>query len=91
MGLVPGTPLEGIPIDVAFIGSCTNSRLGDLEAAAAIVRGRKVAPGVRALVVPGSMSVKRAAEARGLHEAFREAGFEWREPAAPCASASIRT
>jgi len=79
MGLVPGTPLEGIPIDVAFIGSCTNSRLGDLEAAATIVRGRKVAPGVRALVVPGSMSVKRAAEARGLHEAFREAGFEWRD------------
>ena len=79
MGLAPGTPLEGIPIDVAFIGSCTNSRLGDLEAAAAIVRGRKVASGVRALVVPGSMSVKRAAEAQGLHHVFRDAGFEWRD------------
>jgi 3-isopropylmalate/(R)-2-methylmalate dehydratase large subunit len=79
MGLSPGTPLEGIPIDVAFIGSCTNSRLGDLEAAATIVRGRKVASGVRALVVPGSMSVKRAAEHRGLHHIFRDAGFEWRD------------
>ncbi len=79
MGLAPGTPLAGIPIDVAFIGSCTNSRLSDLAAAATIVRGRKVAPGVRALVVPGSMSVKRAAEARGLHHVFRAAGFEWRD------------
>jgi 3-isopropylmalate/(R)-2-methylmalate dehydratase large subunit len=79
MGLAPGTPLEGIPIDVAFIGSCTNSRLGDLEAVAAVVRGRKVASGVRALVVPGSMSVKRAAEAQGLHHVFRDAGFEWRD------------
>lgn len=79
MGLAPGMPLEGIPIDVAFIGSCTNSRLSDLQAAAAVVRGRHVAPGVRALVVPGSMSVKREAEALGLHRIFREAGFEWRE------------
>jgi 3-isopropylmalate/(R)-2-methylmalate dehydratase large subunit len=79
MGLEPGTPLAGIPIDVAFIGSCTNSRLSDLETAARVVKDRKVAAGVRALVVPGSMSVKRAAEARGLHEVFRAAGFEWRE------------
>jgi 3-isopropylmalate/(R)-2-methylmalate dehydratase large subunit len=79
MGLAPGTPLDGIPIDVAFIGSCTNSRLGDLQAAAAVVRGRKVASGVRALVVPGSMSIKRAAEAEGLHHVFRAAGFEWRD------------
>ncbi len=79
MDLAPGVPLEGIPIDVAFIGSCTNSRLADLEAAAQIVRGRKVAPKVRALVVPGSMSVKRAAEARGLHRVFAEAGLEWRD------------
>ena len=79
MGIEPGTPLEGIPIDIAFIGSCTNSRIEDLEAAAAVVRGRKVAPNVRALVVPGSMSVKRAAEERGLDRIFRQAGFEWRE------------
>jgi 3-isopropylmalate/(R)-2-methylmalate dehydratase large subunit len=79
MGIAPGTPLEGIPIDIAFIGSCTNSRLADLEAAAAVVRGHKVAAGVRGLVVPGSMSVKRAAEEKGLHHVFREAGFEWRE------------
>jgi 3-isopropylmalate/(R)-2-methylmalate dehydratase large subunit len=79
MGLVPGMPLEGIPVDVAFIGSCTNSRLSDLQAAAAVVRGRHVAPGVRALVVPGSMAVKREAEALGLHRIFLEAGFEWRE------------
>ncbi len=79
MGLEPGTPLAGIPIDVAFIGSCTNSRLSDLEAAAYVVKGRKVAPNVRGLVVPGSMSVKREAEARGLDQIFRAAGFEWRE------------
>lgn len=79
MGLAPGAPLEGIPIDVVFIGSCTNARLSDLEAAAQIVRGRKVAPHVRAIVVPGSMSVKRAAEAQGLHAIFRAAGFEWRD------------
>lgn len=79
MGLEPGMPLTGIPIDVAFIGSCTNSRLSDLEAAAQVVKGRKIAPGVRGLVVPGSMSVKREAEARGLDDIFRAAGFEWRE------------
>jgi 3-isopropylmalate/(R)-2-methylmalate dehydratase large subunit len=79
MGLAPGMALEGIPVDVAFIGSCTNSRLSDLQAAAAVVRGRHVAAGVRALVVPGSMAVKRQAEALGLHRIFREAGFEWRE------------
>jgi 3-isopropylmalate/(R)-2-methylmalate dehydratase large subunit len=79
MGLEPGAPIEGLPIDIAFIGSCTNGRLSDLEAAAAVVRGRKVDRRVRALVVPGSLSVKREAEARGLHQVFRDAGFEWRE------------
>ncbi len=79
MALEPGTPLEGLPIQAAFIGSCTNSRLSDLRDAAAILKGRKVADGVRAIVVPGSTSVKRAAEAEGLDEIFREAGFEWRE------------
>jgi 3-isopropylmalate/(R)-2-methylmalate dehydratase large subunit len=79
LGLEPGKPLEGTKIDVAFIGSCTNARLSDLEAAAAVARGRKVAPGVRALVVPGSAQVKRAAEAAGLDRIFRDAGFEWRE------------
>lgn len=79
MGLEPGTPLEGVPIDVAFVGSCTNGRLSDLEAAAAVARGRKVAPNIRALVVPGSMAVKRQAEALGLHRVFLDAGFEWRD------------
>lgn len=79
MGLTPGTALTDLPIDAAFIGSCTNSRLSDLRRAAAILRGRKVAPGVKAICVPGSMSVKRAAEAEGLHHVFLEAGFEWRE------------
>ncbi len=79
MGLRPGMPLAGIPIDIAFIGSCTNGRLSDLQAAAAVARGRRVAPGVRALVVPGSTQVRRAAEAEGLHHVFRDAGFEWRE------------
>lgn len=79
IGLAPGQQLEGTPIDAAFIGSCTNSRLTDLRRAAAIVRGRRIAPGVRkALVVPGSMAVKRAAEAEGLDRVFTEAGFEWR-------------
>ena len=79
IGLAPGQQLEGTPIDAAFIGSCTNSRLSDLRRAAAIVRGRRIAPGVRkALVVPGSMAVKRAAEAEGLDRVFIEAGFEWR-------------
>ena len=79
MGLEPGMKIEGVPIDVAFIGSCTNSRIDDLQAAAAVVRGRRIAPGVRGLVVPGSTSVKRAAEVLGLDRIFRDAGFEWRE------------
>ncbi len=80
MGLKPGQRVAGHPIDVVFIGSCTNSRLSDLRAAARIFRGRKVAPRVRVLVVPGSQAVKRQAEAEGLHRVFREAGAEWREP-----------
>ncbi|MBL0424987.1 3-isopropylmalate dehydratase large subunit [Ramlibacter alkalitolerans] len=80
MGLQPGQALSSVPIDVAFIGSCTNGRLEDLRAAAAVARGRRVAAGVRALVVPGSGSVKRAAEAEGLAQVFVDAGFEWREP-----------
>jgi 3-isopropylmalate/(R)-2-methylmalate dehydratase large subunit len=79
MGLEPGAPIAGTPIEAAFIGSCTNSRLPDLREAAAILRGRKVAPGVKAIVVPGSSAVKREAEAEGLDRVFREAGFEWRE------------
>lgn len=80
MGLQANAPIAGTPIDWVFIGSCANSRLSDLRAAAAIARGRHVAPGVRAWVVPGSEIVKRAAEAEGLHRLFAEAGFEWREP-----------
>ncbi|UVO27444.1 3-isopropylmalate dehydratase large subunit [Bradyrhizobium arachidis] len=79
--LQPGKPIQGTPIDVAFIGSCTNARLSDLRAAARIVDGRKVAATVRALVVPGSSSVKRQAEAEGLDRIFRNAGFEWHESA----------
>ncbi len=79
MDLQPGVALESLKIDAAFIGSCTNSRLSDLRRAAAILRGRRVAAGVRAICVPGSMSVKRAAEAEGLDQVFRDAGFEWRE------------
>ena len=71
--------LAGVPIDAAFIGSCTNSRLSDLRAAAAVVKGRRVAQGVLALVVPGSSQVKRDAEREGLDQIFRDAGFEWRE------------
>jgi 3-isopropylmalate/(R)-2-methylmalate dehydratase large subunit len=78
MNLAPGKTLEGVPIDYAFIGSCTNARLSDLEAAARVVRGRKVHAGVTALAVPGSMAVKAAAEAAGLDKVFIEAGFEWR-------------
>jgi len=81
MDLTPGEPIAGTPIDVAFIGSCTNARLSDLQEAASVARGRKVAPGVRALVVPGSTAVKREAEAIGLDRIFRDAGFEWRESA----------
>jgi 3-isopropylmalate/(R)-2-methylmalate dehydratase large subunit len=79
MGLQPGTALAGLPVNRVFIGSCTNARLPDLEAAAAVVRGRKVAPGVVALVVPGSSTVKREAEAAGLDRVFRDAGFSWGE------------
>ena len=80
MGLTPGAPIIGTPVDWVFIGSCTNSRLSDLRAAAEIARGRKVAPGVRAWVVPGSETVKRDAVAEGLDKLFTDAGFEWREP-----------
>ncbi len=80
MGLKGGTPIQDIPVDYVFIGSCTNGRLGDLREAARIVRGRKVAPGVTALVVPASAHVKAQAEAEGLDRVFAEAGFEWREP-----------
>ena len=79
MDLVPGTPLLGLPIDRVFIGSCTNSRLPDLQVAAAVIRGRHVAEGVVAMVVPGSSRVKREAEAAGLDRVFREAGFLWGE------------
>ena len=81
MQLQPGTPLCGIPIDVAYIGSCTNARLSDLRAAADVLRGRKVKAGVQAVCVPGSTPVKRAAEAEGLDRIFRDAGFEWHESA----------
>ena len=80
MGLAPGMAMTDVTIDRAFIGSCTNSRIEDLEAAAAIARGRKVADGVEAMVVPGSGLVKEQAEARGLDKIFTEAGFDWREP-----------
>jgi len=79
MDLTPGTPLAGLPVDRVFIGSCTNSRLPDLQVAAAVVRGRHVAHGVVAMVVPGSSSVKREAEAAGLDRVFRDAGFFWGE------------
>jgi 3-isopropylmalate/(R)-2-methylmalate dehydratase large subunit len=78
MGLEPGTPLAGLPIDRVFLGSCTNARIEDLRAAASVVRGRHVAPRVRAMVVPGSQRVKAQAEQEGLDRVFREAGFEWR-------------
>ncbi|HEY3380548.1 MAG TPA: 3-isopropylmalate dehydratase large subunit [Vicinamibacterales bacterium] len=80
MKVEAGRPLLGQPVDVVFIGSCTNGRLSDLRDAAAIFRGRRVAAGVRAMVVPGSRQVKRAAEAEGLDRIFTEAGAEWREP-----------
>jgi 3-isopropylmalate/(R)-2-methylmalate dehydratase large subunit len=80
MDLKPGTPLRSIPVDVVFIGSCTNSRIEDLRAAASVVVGSHVRPGVRALVVPGSRRVKNQAELEGLDRVFLDAGFEWREP-----------
>jgi 3-isopropylmalate/(R)-2-methylmalate dehydratase large subunit len=79
MGLAGGESIQDIGVDAVFIGSCTNGRLEDLRAAASVVEGRRVAPGVRAMVVPGSMQVKAAAEAEGLHEVFRTAGFDWRD------------
>jgi 3-isopropylmalate/(R)-2-methylmalate dehydratase large subunit len=79
MGLAPGTRLSDIAIERAFIGSCTNARIEDLRDAASVVRGRHVAAGVRAMVVPGSSAVKRQAEAEGLDRIFTEAGFEWRQ------------
>ena len=79
MGLAPGTRVEDVSVDRVFIGSCTNARLEDLRAAARVLKGYKVSSAVRAMVVPGSQSVKRAAEAEGLDAVFREAGFEWRE------------
>jgi 3-isopropylmalate/(R)-2-methylmalate dehydratase large subunit len=79
MAIAPGTRLSDIPIQAAFIGSCTNSRISDLRAAATVLEGRKVAAGVKAICVPGSTQVKRAAEREGLDRVFRDAGFEWRE------------
>ena len=78
MGLTAGASLAGLPIDRVFIGSCTNGRIDDLREAAQVVRGRSVAPGVRAMIVPGSMPVKAQAEREGLDQVFLEAGFEWR-------------
>jgi 3-isopropylmalate/(R)-2-methylmalate dehydratase large subunit len=81
MGLTPGTRMQDVAVEHIFIGSCTNSRIEDLRAAAAVVRGRRVADGIRqALVVPGSGLVKRQAEREGLDRIFIEAGFQWREP-----------
>jgi 3-isopropylmalate/(R)-2-methylmalate dehydratase large subunit len=79
MDLRPGQPLLGHKVDVVFLGSCTNSRISDLRLAARVLKGRKVAPGVRMMVVPGSQQVKKQAEAEGLHEIFKAAGAEWRE------------
>jgi 3-isopropylmalate/(R)-2-methylmalate dehydratase large subunit len=79
MGLRPGQPLLGHPVDVVFIGSCTNSRISDLRLAAKVLEGRTVAPGVRVLVVPGSQHVKKQAEAEGLDKIFKAAGADWRE------------
>ena len=80
MQLEAGAPIEGVQVNVAFIGSCTNGRLSDLREVAKLIQGKRVAPSVRALAVPGSMDVARAAEAEGLHEIFTQAGFEWRQP-----------
>jgi len=80
MGLRPGTPVQEIKLDRVFIGSCTNSRIEDLRAAALVIKGKKVSPQVSAMVVPGSQAVKRQAEEEGLDEVFKRAGFDWREP-----------
>jgi 3-isopropylmalate/(R)-2-methylmalate dehydratase large subunit len=79
MAMEPGKPIVGRSIDVVFIGSCTNSRISDLRAAAGVFKGRKVAANVRAVVVPGSQQIKKRAEAEGLDRIFRDAGAEWRE------------
>ncbi len=79
MDLPSGKPLLGHPINVVFIGSCTNSRISDLRAAAALLKGRKVSPNVRVMVVPGSQQIKQQAQAEGLDRVFTEAGAEWRE------------
>jgi 3-isopropylmalate/(R)-2-methylmalate dehydratase large subunit len=79
MGLTAGAPIGGQPVNVVFIGSCTNGRLSDLRGAARLLRGHKIARGVRALIVPGSQQVKKAAEAEGLDRIFIDAGAEWRE------------
>jgi 3-isopropylmalate/(R)-2-methylmalate dehydratase large subunit len=79
MGLSPGQPIADAPVNVVFVGSCTNGRLVDLRAAANVLRGRKIAKGVQMLVVPGSQEVKRLAEAEGLADIFKAAGAEWRE------------
>jgi 3-isopropylmalate/(R)-2-methylmalate dehydratase large subunit len=80
MGLKAGTSVRDIPVDTVFIGSCTNARIEDLRAAAAVLDGRQIRSGMRALVVPGSAKVKAEAEAEGLDRIFTAAGFEWREP-----------
>src|SRR5207247_2808608 len=78
MALTPGTPMRAVAVETVFLGSCTNGRLEDLRAAAAVIRGRRVADGVRMLVVPGSVRVRLAAEAEGLDRVFADAGAEWR-------------
>ena len=80
MNLKPGQPIKGLPIDVCFIGSCTNGRLSDLQAAAKIAKNKKVAKGIKAFVVPGSERVANAAKKEGLDDVFKNAVFEWREP-----------
>ena len=79
MGLTANVSLQDVPLDTVFIGSCTNGRIEDLRAAASILKGNKVSPGLRALVVPGSAQVKVQAEAEGLDVVFKDAGFDWRE------------
>jgi 3-isopropylmalate/(R)-2-methylmalate dehydratase large subunit len=79
MGLTPGEPIAGRKVSTVFVGSCTNGRISDLRLAASVLKGRKVADGVRVMIVPGSAQVKAQAEAEGLHEIFRAAGADWRE------------
>ena len=80
MGLQAGTPISDVPVDTVFIGSCTNSRIEDLRDAAEVIQGRRVAEGIRTLVVPGSGVIKKQAEEEGLDEIFKASGFDWREP-----------